>query len=549
MKRLWILTVIVALITAGVLIVVQGWGKQTVVVRAEVKLFQADSLFVYYDTGKGFDEHVGLPCVPNEWAKLEFPIFRESSLRGIRLDLGGNTDSLHIQNLEVGLNGSIVRVDHSDNLRANCLHLGSRAESLYHRACSDPYLEYMWNLSAVQNAGLDWHWKNWITLLLGIVLLGIFLASNSMSSIKQYAIGAFFSAALFAHLIGHVAHYSNSEYLEKRAFAKFPERLDMNSFGSDINRWFNDHFSFRTALSKSFTDLHLSLFKRSPFTDKVVLGTNGHWFPSSEYLLEDITGKMSLTDEQVVSIYSNIKARIAFAQSIGAEYLLVFAPNKQSICTSSLPERYRKRANVSKTMMNQLVTILNTDLEVGMRTLDLQFSLRDSVEAYPSQQYYYPCDMHWNGHGAFVGYRSIIERLNSELYAMNCGEVPAYSQTSYTDENGDLARILLQRESCTRELVVFHAKDIELQEHVYTNPKSERVVESRTDMENRPKAVVFHDSFWVEVGPLVSHHFSSATHVWSHRFDQELLLRERPDVIIQEVAEMFIYELLPKSGE
>ena len=60
-----------------------------------------------------------------------------------------------------------------------------------------------------------------------------------------------------------------------------------------------------------------------------------------------------------------------------------------------------------------------------------------------------------------------------------------------------------------------------------------------------PRAVVFRDSFASRLVPFLSEHFSRAVYLWQNDFDPEIVLRERPDVVIQEIAGRHLYVYTP----
>ena len=54
------------------------------------------------------------------------------------------------------------------------------------------------------------------------------------------------------------------------------------------------------------------------------------------------------------------------------------------------------------------------------------------------------------------------------------------------------------------------------------------------DAPGRPRAVVFRDSFGSALIPFLSEEFSRAVYLWQYNVDPDVVLAERPDVVIQE---------------
>ena len=51
-----------------------------------------------------------------------------------------------------------------------------------------------------------------------------------------------------------------------------------------------------------------------------------------------------------------------------------------------------------------------------------------------------------------------------------------------------------------------------------------------------PRAVIFRDSFMSGMVPFLSEHFSRAVYLWQNDVDRDLVLRERPNLVIFEIV-------------
>jgi alginate O-acetyltransferase complex protein AlgJ len=60
-----------------------------------------------------------------------------------------------------------------------------------------------------------------------------------------------------------------------------------------------------------------------------------------------------------------------------------------------------------------------------------------------------------------------------------------------------------------------------------------------------PRAVIFRDSFASRLVPFLSEHFSRAVYLWQNDFDADDVLKERPDVVIQEIVGRHLYSFIP----
>jgi hypothetical protein len=59
-----------------------------------------------------------------------------------------------------------------------------------------------------------------------------------------------------------------------------------------------------------------------------------------------------------------------------------------------------------------------------------------------------------------------------------------------------------------------------------------------------PRAVIFHDSFFNEMIPFLSDHFSWAIYHWAFKVDETLIAGEKPNVVIFEVTDRYLSRLL-----
>jgi hypothetical protein len=62
------------------------------------------------------------------------------------------------------------------------------------------------------------------------------------------------------------------------------------------------------------------------------------------------------------------------------------------------------------------------------------------------------------------------------------------------------------------------------------------------------RAVFFRDSFTSQMMPFLAEHFDRAVFVWTDGFDPQVVLRERPQVVVQQLVERKLMRLEPESG-
>ena len=148
---------------------------------------------------------------------------------------------------------------------------------------------------------------------------------------------------------------------------------------------------------------------------EVILGTDGWLYyigPAGERLLDrHVRGRDPFSQDELDRWRQFLVERTRRFRSLGARYVLVIAPNKESIYPEYLPPWIGPR--VGPTRLDQLMSSLKsaTDLTV--------IDLRGAVLADKSASIlYYKTDTHWNTRGAYVAYREIMRVLAREFPAL-----------------------------------------------------------------------------------------------------------------------------------
>jgi len=175
------------------------------------------------------------------------------------------------------------------------------------------------------------------------------------------------------------------------------------------------------------------------------------------------------------------------------------------------------------------------------------------------ERVYQKTDTHWNDRGAFAAYQQIIGAVRGRVPQTP----PAWTRDDFDARETivpgmDLAGMM----GLTRVLT---EDDLRL---VPRRPRRARVVEpsgaapsdelgrivTTIDDPALPRAVIFRDSFVSRLAPFLSEHFSRAVYLWQNDFDADVVSRERPDVVIQEIVGRHLYtfvpspELVPDAG-
>jgi alginate O-acetyltransferase complex protein AlgJ len=344
---------------------------------------------------------------------------------------------------------------------------------------------------------------------------------------------------------------------EKRRLAERPafprSRVDVLTFPARLEAWFNDRFGLRDALIRCHNLAKLHDLGVSPQTaqavvepglptsalasvsSQVIPGKQGWLFFAGDRMIDDYRGTRPFDGDELDAWVEAVSARDRWLRERDIHYLLVIAPNAQSVYPEFLPDTIRKIGHQSR--LDQLLSALRdrTSIEI----LDLRPS---QMEAKSRERCYQKTDTHWNDVGAFFGYRAIVGRLQES--GLNLGEARSWDDFTVERKHthgGDLATML-------------GLADWIEEEGIYLKPKVERIAKwpkasdgipgstavSEMPGNDRPRAVMFHDSFALHLMPLLSEHFARVRYRWTYDFDPELVEAEQPDVVIEEFVERIL---------
>jgi alginate O-acetyltransferase complex protein AlgJ len=331
---------------------------------------------------------------------------------------------------------------------------------------------------------------------------------------------------------------------ENRELAPFP-RLNGSwtsivGFGNQLSLWFDDHFGFRSVLVRWYGESHLFGLGVSP-SAAVVVGRDGWFFYGDDKAIEDYAEVEPMTPEAIANWRQAVLAARDWLSPRGVAYIFTVAPDKHVVYAEEMPPAVARVGDLSRT--DQLLTALqDTGLAVDLRPALFAAKARERI--------YQQTDTHWNDRGALAAYQSIIAAVRARVP----GTPPAWTRDDFEPvdrriEGLDLAGMMgLKR--------VLREIDLALVPRV---PRRARVIEPSgaepTAEEGRlvteiadpslPRAVIFRDSFVSRLVPFLSEHFSRAVYLWQNDFDADVVSKEHPDVVIQEIVGRHLYNFIP----
>ncbi len=537
-------------------------GKLSIEYRINAE--NADTLNIFFDTGGGYSPDNKVDFFLNENSKgtlVKFKLSGISSLQRLRLDFGQHNQAVQVWDIKLkqGYRDELVDLDFK-RLFLNCGEDIQPYKSGFEArlTCDDPFITLGEDVQILDFKTLSRRDKiivglSAFTLLLTFWFLwsrriGLPLVERFQPSHLFFL--TFLGLALYGHFMIKLAGIELLDFsLEKRSRTMLKDFEFSADYQSNFEKWFEDSFSFRQKLMRNNSRIYYYLYKKSPREDKVVIGDHAELYPSSEFIMNDFKGEMHLTPAQVLSMLKILKERIIYAKEKGMEYYLFWAPTKQTILPSHLPSKYLKQHSPTETMLSEIMFFIQADSLLSSHVCDPRDYLKHVANT-SSERIYYQNDMHWNGFGAYFGYQTLVTLIGKTHEGFAPFPIESFNVEAITEEDADLARMLLLQNDCFRIKYNFTSKEIGEIKHreVFGKDRFARYYFEGSDT-TLPRALIFRDSFAQEMMQFLSLHFSDAVYVWDQYFDVELIQEHQPDIIIQEITEMFIYELLRVNPE
>ncbi|HEX2616535.1 MAG TPA: hypothetical protein VHL57_03280, partial [Flavobacteriales bacterium] len=164
---------------------------------------------------------------------------------------------------------------------------------------------------------------------------------------------------------------------------------------------------------------------------------------------------------------------------------------------------------------------------------------------------YFTTDIHWNPWGGYLGYKVLMDRMVQDHPELGLPCRPEdYGVEAIENDQGDLALQLALNDKLTRTIYMMLPKDAprmkELPERGLPGEAffKYRPVFTQGPDPQAPKLLMFRDSFAVYLIPYLGEHFREAVYVWSPMFIPDIVEKEKPDIVVQEVMELFLSDLL-----
>lgn len=308
-----------------------------------------------------------------------------------------------------------------------------------------------------------------------------------------------------------------TENRELSELPSFSEKGKPNiEYLEEMGTYFEDHLAFRLQMLTANACIWGKLAKSST-TDQVIVGKDDWLYFGGT--IDDYTGRNLLSDRELHDIVHNLVLLRDYVEQSGSQFLLMVAPNKNTLYNDNMPYYYKK-ADTSN--LERLMPLLD---EEGITYIDL-------VKAFQGEEdvLYFHRDTHWNNAGAVLAYNAVMDHLGKEHETYL--NVPVQVKK---DHIGDIDEILYPLAAEAEENIYF---DKEWQ-YEYVNDVTDNM-DSWIETANQQKQgglLIYRDSFGESLLPFFAEEYGRACFSRLVPYNMENLWQYHPDTVIVERVE------------
>lgn len=302
---------------------------------------------------------------------------------------------------------------------------------------------------------------------------------------------------------------------------------------SEITREYDKNLFFRQEIIKINNTIRINLLGEKIFND-VVIGKNGWLYYSGESNLEDYQKTRRFTNAEMNEINQQLAYTNRWMKENNIHFYVVIAPNKETIYPENLPNY------IQKTGENNRLDQIRQDLDKNnqQNIIDLSQILKEKSE---KQQLYYRTDTHWNFTGAWIGYRTVLDKMNADGLKIQAKGINEFKQGE-EEIQGDLSRLLPLFKPFQEKSITLVQKE-PIRANGYNTDQANISISEVADDELL-KIIIFHDSFMNGMMHYFSEHFRKCIYVHQFQIDYGLVEKEKPDIVLLEINERYLQKLL-----
>jgi alginate O-acetyltransferase complex protein AlgJ len=377
---------------------------------------------------------------------------------------------------------------------------------------------------------------------------------------------------------------SSSNVHENRRLNPFPtispSTESWASFPVRFEAYFNDHFGLRNVLIPINAYFKVKILgvtpsviapgepsplpartaqkkmglRESASQKTVLLGKEGWLFFAGEGVIDDYRRTSPLSVAQIDRWKRVMEERATWLDRSQIKYLVAIAPNKHTVYSEYLPDTINQVRATSR-----FDQILQIDLR-GHSNIEILDMRKTLARAKKSYRVYHQTDTHWNDLGAFMAYQEILKSLFRWFPLLEPLDISWFEIVSKRTAGGGLAHQLGMTDYYHEEQLLLKPIQPRLSKPLRRLPddRDENGFPTTKNLgpsvyevphSRLPRAVVVRDSFGTNLIPFLAEHFSRMVCLWQYEFPVDVIEKEKPDVVIQEIVERKLMTLDPTNPD
>ena len=290
-----------------------------------------------------------------------------------------------------------------------------------------------------------------------------------------------------------------------------------HTFGNDLESWFSENFAFRNTIVDVYSELKLNMFSEG--NSQVIAGKDDFLF--FDETLDCYMRNNRMSDDEIRACAETLLHVQNEAESLGAEFLFVCAPNKNTIYHEMMPDRYLRNDVMSD--LDRLYEELDL---LGVSYTDLRSTLSDAAA---DELIYHKRDSHWNGAGAKLAFEQICDRFGvTPVGLADRGPV------TVNDFEGDLDALLFPGKIRYDNNTTYDFDGLYVYTSAFATPMDITIT---TRGGGDGKLLMYRDSFGNALIPYMASSFSEVRFERTTPYKTDLIGSFDADFVIIEIAE------------
>ena len=381
------------------------------------------------------------------------------------------------------------------------------------------------------------------------------MSTDTVDRLDSYLIWSWLRVAIFCLVLCVPMTVMLSSSLRTWTDSRKPEFPRWSWKVGEIRRYpslfeeqFNAALPLRLKIAALSGHFFIDWLEVSPIPD-VILGTDGWLYyvgASTDRLLDrHVRGRDPFSQAELEHWRRLLLERTRHFKSIGARYVLVVAPDKESIYQEHLPAWIGPKLGPSR--LDQLMGFLNSAPEVTV--IDLRPSL---IASKGSDVLYYKTDTHWNPRGAHAAYREIVRVLEPYFPSISVKSWLSFNPRITMGQGMDIAKMIglefadenveIDHSACTEH------RPISIPVPEVLQSKTASAYSTRCDAPGNIDAAIFQDSFGLALAPFLAESFRSTANFnrmeWNDAAGYGLSETLRANLVVEIMVERSLSSVL-----